>query len=43
MCQLEGSDEKLLCRVYGKNSEYLIDREQELVVCNSNAMQCNAL
>ena len=32
MCEHEGTDEKMLIRVYGKNSEHLIDREQELVV-----------
>eukprot|EP00123_Amoebidium_parasiticum_P009077 comp19218_c1_seq1/m.21978 comp19218_c1_seq1/g.21978 ORF comp19218_c1_seq1/g.21978 comp19218_c1_seq1/m.21978 type:complete len:356 (-) comp19218_c1_seq1:173-1240(-) len=31
LAYLDGSDEKALVRVYGKNSEYLIDREQELV------------
>lgn len=43
MCELEGSDEKLLCRVYGKNSEYLIDREQELVVCLLTHAHCTFL
>ena len=32
LCYLDGTDEKALVRVYGHKTEYLIDREQEMVV-----------
>eukprot|EP01134_Creolimax_fragrantissima_P002060 CFRG2060T1 len=31
LCSLDGTDEKCLCRIYGKNTSLLIDRDQELV------------
>ncbi|KNC84386.1 hypothetical protein SARC_03402 [Sphaeroforma arctica JP610] len=31
MVSLDGTDEKCLCRIYGKNTNLLIDRDQELV------------
>lgn len=35
LCYLDGTNEKALVRVYGKKTEYLIDREQEMVnICS---------